>query len=98
VESLVTEGRQPVVVLGRLTAMTIEPSGDPEPGRSVRLRLISGGILAVLVLVFLFENTQSVAIRFVGPKVHAPLIVALLVAAIFGALGTLLFQQVRSRR
>ncbi len=78
--------------------MTTDPTESTQTRRSVSWRLIAGAVLLLLVLVFLFENTQSVAIRFVGPKVHAPLIVALLVAAILGSLGTLLVQQRRARK
>jgi uncharacterized integral membrane protein len=55
-------------------------------------------VLLVLVLVFIFENTKKVNVRLIGPEVHAPLFVALLIAALLGALGTLLIQWRRGRR
>jgi uncharacterized integral membrane protein len=61
-------------------------------------RLIGGGVLIVAIVVFLVENTAKVSIRFVGPRVHAPLIVALLIAAVLGSLATLLIQHRRARR
>jgi uncharacterized integral membrane protein len=53
---------------------------------------ISGSILLILTLIFVFENTKRVNVRLIGPQVHAPLFVALLLAAVLGALGALLTQ------
>lgn len=48
--------------------------------------LITGVILLVLLLVFILENTQSVKVSYFGAGGHLPLGVALLVAAVGGAL------------
>ncbi len=53
-----------------------------------------GAVLVVLLLVFIFENTTRTDVRFIIPVVTAPLWVALLGAALIGALaGALLARQ-----
>jgi uncharacterized integral membrane protein len=64
----------------------------------LRASQIAGAILLVLVLIFIFENTKKVDVRLIGPQVHAPLFVALLIAAVLGGLGALLVQWRRRRR
>ncbi|MCX2184709.1 LapA family protein [Streptomyces sp. SKN60] len=49
------------------------------PGR------IAIGVVAILLLVFIFENTREVRIRLLIPEVTMPLYVALLVTALLGA-------------
>lgn len=48
--------------------------------------LIAGAIVLILLLVFILENTQSIKISFFGASGHLPLGVALLLAAVGGAL------------
>jgi uncharacterized integral membrane protein len=48
--------------------------------------LIAGAIVLILLLVFILENTQDVRIAYFGVGFHMPLGVALLLAAIAGAL------------
>jgi uncharacterized integral membrane protein len=48
--------------------------------------VISGVIVLVLLLVFILENTQSVQISYFGASGHLALGVALLLAAVGGAL------------
>ena len=48
--------------------------------------LIAGAIVLILLLVFILENTQSVKISYFGVGFRMPLGVALLLAAIGGAL------------
>lgn len=48
--------------------------------------LIAGAIVLILLLVFILENTESVRIRYLGISTNVPLGVALLIAAIGGAL------------
>ncbi|MGO9820325.1 MAG: lipopolysaccharide assembly LapA domain-containing protein [Solirubrobacteraceae bacterium] len=50
--------------------------------------LIAGAIVLIVLLVFILENTASVQISFFGASGHLPLGVALLLAAIGGALLT----------
>jgi len=64
--------------------------------------LIAGAIVLILLLVFILENTQSVKISYFGASFHMPLGVALLLAAIGGALlvgivGTARIMQLRRR-
>ncbi len=76
--------------------------GGPQPGvparqpkRRINARLIVGLVLLVLLIVFSAENTRSVKMRLIGPEVHAPLFLALLIAALVGVLIGLV---VRRRR
>jgi uncharacterized integral membrane protein len=48
--------------------------------------LIAGAVVLILLLVFILENTASVRIAYFGAGFHIPLGVALLLAAIGGAL------------
>ena len=64
--------------------------------------LIAGAIVLILLLVFILENTESVKISYFGASFHMPLGVALLLAAIGGALlvgivGTARIVQLRRR-
>jgi uncharacterized integral membrane protein len=65
------------------------PSGQP-PGRtrtsSAYKGLMAGAVVLILLLVFILENTQRTKISFVGISGHMPLGVALLLAAVAGAL------------
>ncbi|MEV8589197.1 LapA family protein [Streptomyces sp. NPDC051180] len=54
-------------------------SGAMTPGR------IAMGVVAILTLVFIFENTQEVEIRLIIPKVTMPLWGALLITTLLGA-------------
>lgn len=78
--------------------LTGEPSTGPTPGATEappRTKtgiafgsLIAGAIVLIVLLVFILENTQSVKVSFFGASGHPPLGVALLLAAIGGALLT----------
>jgi uncharacterized integral membrane protein len=62
--------------------------------------LVAGAIVLILLLVFILENTESVKISYFGAGGHLPLGVALLIAAIGGALlvgivGTARIMQLR---
>ena len=72
---------------------------QPSPLRRLGPRGILALILAVLVVIFVAENTRRVRIRFIaGPEVKAPVWLALLIAAVVGALAGLLLQHLRNRR
>jgi uncharacterized integral membrane protein len=73
------------------------PASKPAKAR-VTPGQIAGAVLLIIVLVFIFENTGKVEVRLIIPQVHAPLFVALLIAAVLGGLGTLLIQWRRHRR
>jgi uncharacterized integral membrane protein len=49
-------------------------------------RRIAALVLAVLALVFIFENTREVPIRLIGPVVRMPLWSALLITFVAGVL------------
>jgi uncharacterized integral membrane protein len=78
-----------------------EPPVPYEPDGGWRSKIkpkhIATGIAIVLLVIFMLENLRKVPIRFIGPQVHAPLILALLVSAVLGALITLLIQRLRRR-
>ncbi|HTU84200.1 MAG TPA: lipopolysaccharide assembly protein LapA domain-containing protein [Solirubrobacteraceae bacterium] len=74
-----------------------EPAGAPTPGEhagevpasrtgTAFTSLIAGAIVLILLLVFILENTESVKITYFGVGGHLPLGVALLIAAVGGAL------------
>jgi uncharacterized integral membrane protein len=48
--------------------------------------LIAGAVILVFLLIFILENTEDVKINFLGAKGHLSLGVALLLAAVGGAL------------
>ncbi|MDQ0584380.1 LapA family protein [Streptomyces rishiriensis] len=81
--------------MSRKTSKTSESVGKGEaltPGRIVVLAL------AVLALVFVFENTRPVKIRLLIPEVTVPLWTALLAMWAVGALCGASFAYVRKRR
>ena len=47
-------------------------------------------VLAILLLIFIFQNARSVPVHFVGLSGHVPLAVGLLVSAVAGALIVLI--------
>jgi lipopolysaccharide assembly protein A len=68
------------------------PAQAPKPGRlgtrisSMRIALIAGTVILVVVLIFIIQNAKTVSISFLGAHLHLSLAVALLLAAIAGAL------------
>jgi lipopolysaccharide assembly protein A len=68
------------------------PPAAPQPGRShtrisgLRTGLIAGFAILIVVVIFIIQNTRAVNISFLGAHLHVSLAVALLVAAIAGAL------------
>jgi len=53
-------------------------------------RLVVGAVVAVLIVVFIVENTRQTKMRFLIPQVTAPLWTALFVAALLGVLAGVL--------
>jgi uncharacterized integral membrane protein len=81
-----------------------EPAGERPPGttrsgtkRPISVGQLLGGLLFVLVIVFIIENSRSVKIRLIVPEVKAPLYVAILIAALLGGLITWLLRYRRHR-
>jgi uncharacterized integral membrane protein len=75
------------------------PAGGPpaDKKRPVSVGQILGGLLFVLVIIFIVENSRSVKIRLIVPEVKAPLYIAILIAAVLGALITWLLRYRRHR-
>jgi len=66
-------------------------SAAPKPSRGSRIgtartALIAGALVLIVVLVFIIENAHAVTITFFGAHLQISLAVALLLAAIAGAL------------
>jgi uncharacterized integral membrane protein len=91
---------------GPPTAATAEDRPEDRPAiprtRTARAHnaLIAGAVVLILLLVFILENTASVKISYFGAGFRMPLGVALLLAAIGGALlvgivGTARIMQLR---
>jgi putative membrane protein len=66
------------------------PARPERPGRSrigqARTALIAGAVALILVLIFIIENAHAVTIVYFGAHLRLSLAVALLLAAIGGAL------------
>jgi uncharacterized integral membrane protein len=58
-------------------------------------RQIVGAALAILMLIFVLENTRKVKIRFIVPEIRSPLWVALIVSVLVGVVIGLLLQRHR---
>ena len=80
-----------------------EPSSHTQrPARGgkrteVRLKQIAGVVAIAVGILFVLLNTQKVTIHWIFMTSRAPLIVALLVAALLGAIAAYAFSRVRRR-
>ena len=74
-----------------------EPAQQPKPKRSVSTGQILGGILLVVVVVFVLENTRKAKVRLLVPEVTMPLAVPIVIAAVLGALVAGLLRYRRRR-
>lgn len=64
-----------------------QPTEPPaRPRRAVSAGQILGGLLFVLTVIFILENTRSVKVRLIIPEVEVPLAVPIVIAAVLGAL------------
>ena len=94
-------GRQP----GSETTDSRAKSDDPLRGSRTSgtwLAVVTAGVLLVLLIVFIAQNTREVNVSFLGFDGRTPLAVALLIAAAAGLLiatitGTLRIWQLRRR-
>ena len=78
----------------------VHPTAQPPAATSHRhfsTGQLLGGILLVLVVVFILENTRSVKVRLWIPEVTMPLAVPILIAAVLGALVAWLLRYRRQR-
>ena len=71
--------RQPAHAAPRRRRMSTRISG-------MRTALIAGVVALVVVLIFVIQNAHAVSINFFGAHLHLSLAVALLLAAVAGAL------------
>ncbi len=55
-------------------------------------------VLGIVVVIFIFENTHKTDIRFIGPKVSAPLWLALVITAVLGGAAGYLIARHRANR
>ena len=82
-----------------MSPKTTESGGRTGPReRLLTPARISVLLLAVLALIFIFENTRDTRIRLLIPEVTMPLWMALLATAIIGALCGAYFMRRRPRR
>ena len=92
-----TEPAAPAGTAGTLPPPSLNGSARPAsqapgPGRlrtrisSMRIALIAGTAVLAVVLIFIIQNAHTVSINFLGAHLHLSLAVALLLAAIAGAL------------
>lgn len=72
------------------------PSPSPTR-RRITARQILAGLLVVAALIFVAENTGRTTIRFIGPKTHTPLWLALGAAFLVGLVAGLLLAWRRRR-
>lgn len=64
-----------------------KPSAPPKTRTGTAFKVVAAGaVVLVLLLVFILENTQSVKVSYFGATGHLALGVALLLAAVGGAL------------
>jgi len=87
----------------------LAPDANPHPRRrptrisSLHVGLLTAAILLVLLVVFLIQNAHTVEIHFLGAHLRVSLAVAMLAAAVAGALivgaaGTARIAQLRRSR
>jgi uncharacterized integral membrane protein len=105
-QSVPTSNDDPAALSGDVadTPRVEQPQSQPNPPRT-RLSaafsgFVVGAIVLILLLIFILENTRSVEINYLGASGHLALGIALLLAAVGGALvlgvlGTARITQVR---
>lgn len=74
------------------------PSAPKKQGRSLSGGQIGAGIAVIVGLVFVFENTKQVPIRFLFPVVTAPLWLALLITFLLGGAAGYFMARQRNRK
>lgn len=67
-------------------------------GRSISAAQIGAGIALIIGLIFIFENTRSVRVRFLVPEVSSPLWLALLITFLLGAVTGYFVSRHRARK
>jgi uncharacterized integral membrane protein len=74
------------------------PDEGHEKQRAVSVGQILAGLLLILVVIFVAENTRKVQVRLIIPEVTTRLFVPILIAAVLGALIAALMRHRRQSR
>lgn len=72
-------------------------SASGQSGVNISPRMIIGAILAVLAVVFVFQNTDSAKLKIIFFTVEMPRWIAFLVLLVIGAIIGYLFRRSRDR-
>lgn len=72
-------------------------SASGPSGVNISPRMIIGGILAVLAVVFVFQNTDSAKLKIIFFTVEMPRWIAFLVLLVIGAIIGYIFRRSRDR-
>jgi lipopolysaccharide assembly protein A len=80
--------------------MSQQPPGPPEPKRSRREQARTAGLLLLAVLITLFAvlNLESVKVNWIFGSGEIPLIIVIVVSALFGIVLTYLVDRRASKR
>jgi uncharacterized integral membrane protein len=73
-------------------------SEPPKQGRQISAGQIGAGLVVIVGLVFVFENTRKVPIRFLVPEIESPLWLALLITFLLGGLAGYFVSRRRARK
>lgn len=73
-------------------------SSSRQSGFNVSPRMIIGGILAVLAVVFVFQNTDSAKLKIIFFTVEMPRWIAFLVLLVIGAIIGYIFRRSREKK
>lgn len=63
------------------------PMREQGRGRTISPRITAGGVVVLLFLIFIAENSKKTKIRFIIPEVTAPLWMGLTAAGLLGVLA-----------
>ena len=67
--------------------MSIQPTNEPYTGGSgINANIVIGGVVAVLLLIFILQNRIRVSVHFLFFSFRAPLWLIIVVAAVLGGL------------
>jgi len=97
--------QEPAAPTREQTPASSRPTSDPLRGSRTSglwIAVVASGVILVLLIVFITQNTDPVWVRFLGWEGRAPLAVALLIATVAGLFlaavaGSLRILQLRRR-
>lgn len=75
-----------------------DPLGRPGKSTARQLRTYAAVVVAILALILIIQNSQSVEFNFFFAKTNTPLFFGLLIAFVLGALVGWLLPRVRGSR